>query len=162
MMPAALLVVLCSCVTPAVETAPKRLLPDGRYQHDVTVVLPDVPTQSFAGVLSKRGDALSLVLLSPFGTTLARITDDVQRPAPVVAIYSEDLRPQKERVERLYRELRPALLDTERSELELFGHDARVEHEGEAAPGVPLVTAIVGSGFRLTIRVRRYEAATNP
>jgi hypothetical protein len=75
-----------------------------------------------------------------------------------VDVYSEDLRAQKGRIAQLYRDLKPALLDSEASAVDLFGHHARVVHEGLAAAGVPKRTVVKGDGFELTIEVSHYDA----
>jgi hypothetical protein len=151
---------LAGCVTtPAEPWHPRRPLPDGSYQHDVSVVMDRVPPQKFNGVLKKGDGRLSLVLLSPFGTTLVRIGDTVDTTAPKVDVYADELKPQAGRIEDAYRDLKPVLLDLATDEVEVFGHDAAVAHAAEDAKGVPRTTTISGHGFTITVEVSGYELA---
>lgn len=74
----------CSTVS-KVPTAPRTLLfPHGTYRHTVTITLlhgtmngkPDGPrSQRFSGVMSLQEDKLTLLALSPFGSTVFRLTE---------------------------------------------------------------------------------------
>jgi hypothetical protein len=150
---------LVGCLTPA---APARLLPDGTYRHDVRVEARDLPPQEFHGVLRKIGDRLSLVLLTPFDTTLVRITDAVASDEPQVEAYADEMREQRQRIEQLYLGLKPALVDLEATRTQAFGRDGKVARSGLDDRGVPRETRIDGDGFHIIVTVSHYEEAGHP
>lgn len=75
-----------ACATSPKVTGPRTLLfPLGTYRHTVTIQLkngtlngkPDGPhSQRFSGVVNLQKDKLTILALSPFGTTVFRLTEN--------------------------------------------------------------------------------------
>jgi hypothetical protein len=147
------LVNVSACVTTSAAHVARRP-PDGRYRHAVELWSERTGLQQFQGVMQLEGDALSLVILSAFDTTLARITDRVSQDAPKIELYAPELEAQRDRIERAYLALKPALVDQATEEVALFGATARVTHAEDPA-GVPRTTTIENDAFRMTIGVTR-------
>lgn len=149
----ALLSLVTSCVTPSAAHVARRP-PDGRYRHQVELWSERTGLQQFHGVMKLEGDALSLVVLSAFDTTLARITDRVSLDAPKVELYAPELEAQRSHIESAYLALKPALVDQAADAISLFGSTALVTHEEDPA-GAPRKTTIANDAFRMTIGVTR-------
>jgi hypothetical protein len=154
---------LAGCVTgerrDEAGDAPRRPLPSGAYQHDVDVLIDGMPPQSFQGALKVAAGRSSLVLLTPFGTTLLRIADEGGRDRPRVLIYAQDLRSRSDKITKIYLGLRPALLDLATTRVALFGRDGQVTRSEVDGAGIPRRTTIRGKGYEITVAVRQYELA---
>jgi hypothetical protein len=153
-----LLWLAAGCVTtPAPAPRPT---PHGVYEHVVDVGIDDKPPQRFFSVTRLDGRGLHLILLSPFGTTLVRISDDLSGGEPRVETYAEELRPQATRIATLFAALRPVILDASVQELSLWGHDLAVERRRIDAAGIPHETRLKGGGFDILVALRAYEKAS--
>lgn len=152
-----LLWLAASCVT-SPDPAP-RPAPHGIYEHIVDVGIDDKPPQRFFSVTRLDGRGLHLILLSPFGTTLVRISDDLTGGDPRVETYAEELRPQATRIATLFEALRPVILDSSVEELSVWGHDLAVERRRIDAAGIPHETRVTGGGFDILVALRAYEKA---
>lgn len=142
------------CVTPqkAIAVTP---LPDGTYLHQVDFWMERTGDQRFRGVLKVKGDHLSLVLLSAFDTTLARIQDSVKKSEPQIELHLPELREHEDRIRQAYIGLKPALIDLKVPEIEVFGRTAVVDREGMDASGVPKIIRITDDHFRFVIEVAK-------
>lgn len=152
----ALLLLLASgCVTtPAV---PPQLLPSGVYHHDVLLEMEGKDPQRFSGLLKIDGAKMTMIMLSPFGTTMARITDDLHEEAETLIIYADEIKPYEDRIATIYRALKPAFIDANTTEVRIYGRTLKIAHEGTMTPGVPKVTNITGEGIRMAVEVTGYE-----
>lgn len=145
-----------ACVTTAPPPATTRL-PDGVYHHDVAVFLDGKDPQRFAGILKIDHGHVGLVMLSAFGTTVARLSDDAETDNLHVEIYADDFKPYEERISVAFQALKPALIDPAITEVEAYGHALSVVHSGTAGAGVPKVTTISREGIRIVIEVTSIE-----
>ncbi len=148
---------ITACVTTPKE--PQRLLPEGIYHHSVSLEMEGKDTQKFAGLLKIAGDRMTMVMLSPFGTTLARITDRVSDEDEKLSVYSDEIKPYEDRMATIYRALKPAFIATNTKEVRIYGRTLTIDHEGHAGPGIPKVTVIAGEGIRMAVEVTRFETA---
>lgn len=146
--------VLTACVT---VSPPPQFLPPGVYHHDVSVLLEGKDPQRFVGLMKIEGEHLTMVMLSPFGTTLARVTDELHRDVSQVVVYADELKPVQDKIAAVYQGLKPAFIDTQTTQARIYGRELTVRHEGVALPGVPKVTSIAGEGIRMDVEVTGYE-----
>jgi hypothetical protein len=84
------------------------LLPLGTYLQDISIEPKTGGSFQFQGVLERRAKATVISGLSPFGTTMFRITDDF-KGEPKVEIFVDQLRAHADRVLGFYTGLRPLL-----------------------------------------------------
>lgn len=143
---------LAGCVTtrPITEPAP---IPDGTYFHQVDFWMERTGDQRFRGVMKVKDGQLSLVLLSAFETTLARIQDTIARDEPRIELHVPELKEHEDRIRQAYLGLKPALVDLKVAEIDLFGRTADVKRENFGPNGVPRIIRITEDHFRFVIEV---------
>lgn len=151
------LLLLAACVTTSQESP--QLLPEGVYHHDVSLEMEGKDPQKFAGLLKISGDRMTMVMLSPFGTTLARITDHLRDEEENLVVYAEEIKPYEDRMTTIYRALKPAFIDPNTKEIRVYGRTLTIDHQGQAGPGIPRTTVIAGEGIRLAVEVTGFETA---
>lgn len=152
-----LILASAGCVTTA--PSPPKLLPQGVYHHDVSLEMDGKDPQRFTGLLKIDGERMTMVMLSPFGTTMARITDALHEVDDKLIVYADEIKPYQDRMTTIYRALKPAFIDANANEVSVYGRTLRVAHEGKTPPGVPKTTVITGEGIRMAVEVTGYEDA---
>ena len=137
---------------------PISRLPEGVYHHDVGVFMEGKDPQRFVGLMTLKGGRIGIVMLSPFGTTLARLSDALDQDDLHIDIYTDELKPYQQRLADFFLALKPALVDPTTTEVKAYGHALLVDHLG-ILNGVPKLTTISRDGVRITIEVTSFEKA---
>jgi hypothetical protein len=104
------LLLLSACVTkpPQLPEGPRDLLfPHGTYQHLVKVKLTKAPPKGpqefeFRGVFVSEQNRLKLVALSPVGTTLFRVEEDLVTHQIKIQTYMEALKKAEDKIMQSY------------------------------------------------------------
>jgi hypothetical protein len=97
-----------------IEGPREFMFPYGNYQHDVRVHLTKAPPRgpqdfAFRGVFDFRKDHLNLVALSPFGTTMFRVQENLQTHQIQMEIFVDALKKYEDRIRPLYEVTRDIL-----------------------------------------------------
>lgn len=144
---------LASCVTTTTaQDAPLRPFPDGVYGHHVEFAHQKTGNQIFDGLMTIRDGRVQFVLLSPFATTMARISDSLAADQPEIRLYDPSLQSRPEEVRRAYLAIKPALVHQNVSHLTRPGFAASV-HQTVVGTGLPAAISIVSSDFQIKIQV---------
>lgn len=161
------------------EAGRSLLFPYGIYRHEVHVTLARRPASgprdfSFRGLAQIRSEVIRIAVLSPFNTTLLKLTEDRRTGAISTESYSGAFRKLEPRIREYYSTLRllltlslpvsvPGLTVTSRTgdglPVEIRSDpDGTVyrfaEYDGHGLPGR---IQIVNSRFTVTIEVSAYE-----
>jgi len=108
-----LLALLVGCsTTPVSETTSKFLFPPGVYEQRITLT-PSAPNrnpQAFGGILSIKKEKIEVVGLSPFGTTVFHIQEELPSKKISLNIYVAELKRFENRIRDYYSVMRKILM----------------------------------------------------
>ena len=166
------------------KTRGDLLFPGGKYTHQVQLRIPEAPDPSkrsfdFRGIVAISPEVIRIAVLSPFGTTLFRMTENRASGELKVENFVSELKTSEARVREYYADLRKLLLahvhESEAGGDEVHavsrdsaGRPVRLEANGGSPPtryrldawderGVPLNVKVEGAHFTVTIEVTSYE-----
>jgi len=119
----AIFICLAACASKTVKdpTAPRALVfPPGTYQHEVDVVLANLPGDHpkefhFRGLVSVSSEAIKVVGLSAMNTTVFRITEDRKSGKIDTEVYVDSLKKVQDRFADYYTVIRSVLTAPARS-----------------------------------------------
>jgi hypothetical protein len=153
-----------------------RVYPDGSYRHEVSIQTPDGRKQTFDGVVSLAPDKILVVGLSPFGTTVFRLDDDLKTGTQKVDIFVDQLKKHEAKLRLFYGVLKTMLLlpatssdgkalhrevgaDGLLASLETTGleESAKIEFSNYDDHRIPLRARVTAKKFNVEIRVTGYE-----
>jgi hypothetical protein len=151
---------VAACAThPVQETHSSRLFPLGVYEQRITLT-PDNPQrnpQAFRGVLSIKPDRVEVMGLSPFGSTVFYIHEDLKSGAITTRIFVEKLKPLQSRFKEYYAVLRNVLLAPRAGDW-----PGGVSAERRDSRGRPLQLSVPTEEGPATLRISGYDAAGIP
>jgi hypothetical protein len=107
------------CTTPSKRISSPDVIktavfPDGIYQHDVALQIHgkegEKQNNHFRGVVKLKPEAIQIVSLSPFGTTVFKIIDDRVARKVDKEIYVEEMKPYANKIIEYYIVLKAMLL----------------------------------------------------
>jgi hypothetical protein len=166
-----LVVSLAGCASPRVttpgESAKTYIFPYGKYQHDVQLTIlgdaGDTPThQHLNGLVKIDANTIQIVGLSPFGTTVFKISDHLDTGKIEDEIYLPQLKAHADRVLAFYQVLKKLLL-LKKDHSYHEGSAIEVEPGTEFIFGafdknqIPKKMTIHSAHFEVEIEVTRYD-----
>ncbi|MBS1961831.1 MAG: hypothetical protein JST04_06420 [Bdellovibrionales bacterium] len=151
---------LAACAGPAkhVSADPEKsafLFPLGNYVHEVKLDIPSNPdpskrTFTFRGAVKISADAIRIVVLSPIGTTLFRMSEDRATGKVTVENFVDSLKPYESKLTDYYASLRVLLTMLRRPPADTPG----LERDPEGRP-LSFKTSVDGRPTRFTFA--RYD-----
>jgi hypothetical protein len=103
-----LLLFLIGCSSTVLKKSP--VYPDGTYIHNVTVnIIEQKKTISFIGVMKRDYNKVILTGLTPFNSTLFKITEKLESNEIDLKIYDENLKKNSNNFKKLYSLISKAL-----------------------------------------------------
>lgn len=159
LLPLLLLLLLPSCATPPLKTPLETgvgLYPFGTYQHQVQVeVFTPARTLNLHGVVSYQADAIKVIGLSPFGTTLFRIEENLKTGEIKKEFFMEAIRRHEERFVTLYKLIRQ-IITAPKGETDFTREQAHFQLSAPDAQGIYRKIQVTHSQFKLAIEVTSY------
>lgn len=109
-----ILLFLVSCSSPQKtfhEEGPRtQVFPNGTYQHEIRLKQKEGGERTFSGVVQIKEDLITVVGLSPFGSTLFKITEDRKTKNIKTEIYVEAFKKYEDKVAGFYQVIRELML----------------------------------------------------
>jgi hypothetical protein len=100
----------CAARQPVVDIHRNEIFPVGTYTHRVRLVFPNQKSVDFQGVIHLTALELSVVGLSPFQTTLFRLSENRKSGAIKIALFHDSLKDKEAFFRDFYTLLRSVLL----------------------------------------------------
>lgn len=154
------------CVTPVKHISPDEqvlLFPIGVYRHNVQVNINHIDREILInGVLSRKKEALSIVGLSLFNTTLFKLEENISDGDVSLIIYEDALKKYQKDFLKVYKIIGIALKSTlteldDKNELQRFVDGNKVRVSFRDYENFFRTIEISHSFFTATIRVIDYE-----
>ena len=157
-----LFVFLAACVHTPKSTAP-AFFPPGNYRHQVHVEILNAPADApksldFQGALKLTHDEIKLVALSPMGTSLFRLTENLKTQEVQKEFYLESMQKNQTQVLRLYSLIRLAIL-ARRDQSQIQQGDSQISFSNLDKDGVPATIKVKNPHFLLSIQVEKVPAS---
>lgn len=157
-----LTLIATACSTSGLHEQPSnRLFPYGVYKHDVGVTFQQEGKDQFHrffGILELRPETTRMVALSPFGTTVFRLTEDKKTHQISMEFAFEPLRRLEERFRQFYSMVQ-ASSDLPMDWKQNIGALEKVGFEvvSYRKDGIPKEMKLQNSRFSVRIEVMNYE-----
>lgn len=138
----------------------EMLFPYGIYKQKVSLALPDAANASgfsghqiqFNGVAQIRADLIRVVILSHFGTTVAKIEENRVTGEVKTEIYAAAMKKHEDRVQEYYSVLKHVLLAPAQADKDPHLHWLKKDEQGR-----PLEIETEGFDHNATFRLASYD-----
>lgn len=152
------------CVTTEPQISDEQALaiapefPDGKYVHDVTIDAPGHGHWQMRGVLRMSPSGITMLGLSPMGTTVFSIEDRFGSENAKIEVFQDELKPHADKILEFYSQLRPHLKHRkiDRQAEVPAGWDIKF-FASKKVPPLPPTIQISSKRFSLRIEVDQYE-----